>query len=111
MGNLLGRSGGTVDAAVSKTVEDNLVWVRIPPSAPPPATTLNRQCRTYTGVMPQGKSHGWKKTHQSPEPSPPDPRTQAEKAPADSPRPASADRQYGAREGWRRIRGQVASLS
>jgi hypothetical protein len=28
------RSGGTADAAVSNTVEGNLVWVRIPPSAP-----------------------------------------------------------------------------
>src|SRR5439155_6450446 len=29
-----GRSGGMADAAVSKTVEGNLVGVRIPPSAP-----------------------------------------------------------------------------
>src|SRR5262245_54371845 len=40
------RSGGMADAAVSNTAGGNLVWVRIPPSAP--TTTVNRQMTETT---------------------------------------------------------------
>src|SRR4051794_26295162 len=43
------RSGGMADAAVSNTAEGNLVWVRLPSSAPPSQSTADRHRRSGAG--------------------------------------------------------------
>ena len=44
-----GRSGGTVYATVSNTVEGNLLWVRVPPSAPAPLSWDRMASRRFIG--------------------------------------------------------------